>query len=81
MEYKKRIDAIIARAERVRLPLGDVAAAGGVSKSTLYRWRQDDANPRMRSMYRALDAMEARLAAEEQKLLAELATAQAEAAA
>lgn len=76
MEYKCRIDEIIRRAERVRLSLGTVARAGQVSKSTLYRWRQDDANPRMRSMLTALDAMEAKLASEEAKLLAELSHGQ-----
>lgn len=72
MEHKKRIEAILARAGRVNLPIADLASAASISKATIWRWRQDDANPRMRSMLRALDAMEARLDAEEQRLVAEL---------
>lgn len=72
MQYKDRIAAIVRRAERVQMPVGALATAAGINKATLYRWRQDDANPRMRSMLRALDAMEARLDAEEQRLVAEL---------
>lgn len=73
MDYKCRINGLIQRAGRIGLPIRDLCAAAGLNKSTLYRWQQDDANPRLRSMTQALDAMEAALAAREQKIVSELA--------
>ena len=50
----------------------ELCAAGGISPSTLHRWEQDDANPRLRSMSRALDAMETELTRREDALVAEI---------
>jgi DNA-binding phage protein len=72
MDYKRRINQIIERARRLRMPIKDVAAAGGVSKSTFYRWEQPDANPRMRTMMTALDAMETHLNERERALVEDL---------
>jgi DNA-binding phage protein len=73
MDYKRRIEAIMRRAERARVELGELCAAARLNKSTFYRWRQDDANPRLRSMLTALGQMEAELSRREQALVAELA--------
>lgn len=70
MEHKKRILDIEARAKLVGVAVRDIcraakAAGARVNTSSFYRWKQDDANPRIRSMNRALDAMEAELARRE----------------
>lgn len=72
MDYKYRINRIIERAKLIGEPLRDVCVVAKISVSTFYRWQQDDANPRLRTMLRALEAMEAHLAAREQKLVAQL---------
>lgn len=72
MDYKCRINRIIERAKRIGEPLRDVCAVASVSVSTFYRWQQDDANPRLRSMTHALDAMESHLTAREQLLVEQL---------
>lgn len=72
MDYKCRINRIIERAKLIGEPLRDVCAAAELNISTFYRWQQDDANPRIRSMFQALDAMEAYLTEREQKLVAQL---------
>lgn len=72
MDYKCRINRIIERAKLINEPLRDVCAAADVSVSTVYRWQQDDANPRLRSMMQSLDAMEAHLTTREQKLVEQL---------
>lgn len=73
MEYKSLINEIIRRAEAIRLPLEELCAGAGVNKSTFYRWRQPEANPRMRSMMRALDAMEAELGRREGEIVEAIA--------
>jgi hypothetical protein len=72
MDYKFRINRIIERAKRIGTPLRDVCSVADISVSTFYRWQQDDANPRLRSMLRSLDAMEADIAMREQSLIDEL---------
>lgn len=72
MEYKLRIKAIRERATRIGIPIRDLLAVAKVSASTLFRWEQDDANPRMRSMFRALGAMEAELDRRERSLVEQL---------
>lgn len=72
MDYKCRIESIVQRAARIGLPLQDLCAEVRVNKSTFYRWQQDDANPRYRSMLEALDAMEAHLTICERKLVEQL---------
>jgi transcriptional regulator with XRE-family HTH domain len=72
MDYKCRIESIISRAGRIALALQDLCATAGISKSTLYRWQQDDANPQLRKMRLALDAMEAELGRREAALVQEL---------
>lgn len=72
MDYKCRINRIIERAKLIGEPLRDVCAAAELNISTFYRWQQDDANPRIRSMFQALDAMEAHLTKREQALVAQL---------
>jgi DNA-binding phage protein len=72
MDFKCRINTIVKRAKLIGQPLRDVCAAAEVNISTFYRWQQDDANPRLRSMIRALDAMEAHLDQREQALVQQL---------
>lgn len=72
MDYKCRINRIIERAKLISEPLRDVCAVAEVSVSTFYRWQQDDANPRLRTMLRALDAMDAHLTEREQALVKQL---------
>jgi len=72
MDYKCRIESIIQRANRIGLPLQDLCAEVQVNKSTFYRWQQEDANPRMRSMFQALDAMEESLTKREHALVQQL---------
>lgn len=72
MEYRQRIKAIRDRAARIGVPLRDVLQVARVNPSTLFRWEQDDANPRMRTMFRALDAMEADLRMREQRIVSEI---------
>jgi hypothetical protein len=72
MDYKARINAIRRRAERISAPLRDLCAAADLNISTFHRWQQEDANPRLRSMSRALDAMEAELQRREDRLVAEI---------
>lgn len=72
MDYKKTIKAIQDRAAAIRLPWRDLCAAADVHISTLYRWQQDDANPRMRDLNRALDTLTAELERREADLLEHL---------
>lgn len=72
MEYKLRIKAIRDRAARIGIPIRDLLDVAKVSASTLFRWEQDDANPRLRSMFRALEAMEKELDDREKALVEEL---------
>lgn len=72
MDFKRRINDIRSRAGKIGLPLRDLCASAGVNVSTVYRWTSDEANPRIRSMLRALAAMEAELARREAALVAEL---------
>lgn len=72
MEYKRRIKAIRERALRLRLPMRDLCGAVRINPSTLYRWEQPDANPRMRTMMTALDAMETHLNERERALVEDL---------
>jgi hypothetical protein len=72
MDYKRRINRIIERAKLIGEPLRDVCARADVNISTFYRWQQDDANPRLRSMTNALEAMENHLTERELKLIDKL---------
>lgn len=72
MQYRDRINAIRQRAARIGVPLGKVLAAADVPASTLMRWERPDANPRMRTMMRALDKMEAEIDTRERRLVEEL---------
>jgi transcriptional regulator with XRE-family HTH domain len=72
MQYRDRITAIRQRATRIGAPLREVLAAGKVHPSTLMRWERPDANPRMRSLFRALDAIEGELDQRERRLVEEL---------
>jgi predicted transcriptional regulator len=74
MEYKHRIKAIRDRAANIGAAMTDVCAAADVNVSTLFRWEQEDANPRMRQLFRALDAMEADLTERERRIVTDVAT-------
>lgn len=50
----------------------DVLAAANINPSTLMRWERPDANPRLRTMQKALDRMEAHLGERESRLVAEI---------
>lgn len=73
MDYKRRISEIIGRADQIGVPLDDLCRAAEVHKSTFYRWRQEDANPRMRSMFAALDKMDAELTGREAAIVRSIA--------
>ncbi len=80
MDYKRTIKAMIDRAAAIRLPMGELCARASVHKGTLYRWLGENANPRLRDLNRALDALERELAAEEAALRAKLGRAEQEVA-
>lgn len=56
----------------MHVPLGDLCRSNGVNPSTFYRWGQPDANPRLRTMFTALDGMEAELAVREAALVEDI---------
>ena len=72
MQYKSAIKTIMDRAAAIRLPLGELCTRADVHKGTLYRWLGENANPRLRDLNRALDALERELAAEEGRMRAQL---------
>lgn len=72
MQYLDRINGIERRAERIHLPLRTLCSLAGLNVSTFYRWRQENANPRLRSMLTALDAMETELDRREGELVEQL---------
>jgi transcriptional regulator with XRE-family HTH domain len=74
MDYKLTINAILNRAEKLNVDKRDLCKAAGISASTLYRWQQDDANPRLRDLQTAIDRMIAHLDGKEKKLRAWLET-------
>lgn len=61
------------RAKTIGVPIRDICAEAEVNVSTFYRWKQDDANPRMRSMFRALERMEAALTRRESAVVKSIA--------
>lgn len=75
MDYKLAINEILNRAARLGVAKSDLCEAGGVSLSTLYRWQQDDANPRLRDLTNTLAAMRQYLDGKEQELRDWLETA------
>jgi transcriptional regulator with XRE-family HTH domain len=72
-----RIDAIQRRAAAIRLNLNALCQQAGVNRSTFTRWQLGQTGPTCR----ALDDIEAALAREEQRLLADLVARYPDAAA
>jgi transcriptional regulator with XRE-family HTH domain len=68
MDYKHTINAILKRAARLNVDKRDLCRAAEISASTLYRWQQDDANPRLRDLQEALAKMERHLNEKEDQL-------------
>lgn len=75
MDYKLAINEILQRAEKLGVPKRDLCRDVGVSVSTLYRWQQDDANPRLRDLTNTLAAMKRVLDEKENELRAWLESA------
>lgn len=68
MDYKLAINEILDRSGKLGVAKGDLCRAGGISASTLYRWQQEDANPRWRDLNEALDRMKIFLDGKERAL-------------
>lgn len=73
MEHNTPINEIVERARKLGLAMRELCEEAGVNHSTWWRWQQPDANPRLRDMRHALEAMDRALVARELAALEELA--------
>lgn len=61
MQFQRRIDAIEKRALTLNLSLPEICADAEVEYSTIWRWRQVNANPMQKTLERLLGALEGQL--------------------
>jgi predicted transcriptional regulator len=68
MEWTDRLNDIKKRAEAMNLTLHGLCVEAGVTPSTLWRLCQSDADPRVKTIKRVLDPLEALIAKKEARL-------------
>lgn len=73
MEHKYPINEINGRAKAIGVSVRELCEEAGVNFSTYWRWQRPDANPRLRDLTIALDALNRVLEQRERAVLARLA--------